>query len=317
MEKSPEAFRTISEVADWLGIQAHVLRFWESKFTQVKPVKRAGGRRYYRPADMLLLGGIKKLLHEDGMTIKGVQKVLREQGVATVSELSQALDDIAVSGERPRRAQSVVPFQNRPSLLDSATPTDRETEQIDMALDGQTAAPPESESAPEAVPETSSETTTTDAQDDAPARPAPVPSFRRHTTKRDDPADLDAPALPDAAVEDPTPAPPPVAEDDVVPPTEAEPVSADAELDAAEPVESILKAPIEETRPPEPAPVPRPRIVDAPDPPDESDIAVDPGVLGLAAALKRVPDAARPELAALTEALDQWHKSQTARHKAQ
>ncbi len=58
MSKSPDAFRTISEVADWLGIQAHVLRFWESKFTQVKPIKRAGGRRYYRPADMLLLGGI-------------------------------------------------------------------------------------------------------------------------------------------------------------------------------------------------------------------------------------------------------------------
>ena len=61
MSKSPDAFRTISEVADWLGVQAHVLRFWESRFTQVKPVKRAGGRRYYRPNDMRLLGGIKKL----------------------------------------------------------------------------------------------------------------------------------------------------------------------------------------------------------------------------------------------------------------
>ncbi|MGR3320675.1 MAG: MerR family transcriptional regulator [Pseudooceanicola sp.] len=70
MAKSADAFRTISEVADWLGTPAHVLRFWESKFTQVKPVKRAGGRRYYRPADMELLGGIKQLLHEEGMTIK-------------------------------------------------------------------------------------------------------------------------------------------------------------------------------------------------------------------------------------------------------
>ncbi|WP_240336658.1 MerR family transcriptional regulator [Tropicibacter sp. Alg240-R139] len=96
MSKSPDAFRTISEVAEWLGIQAHVLRFWESKFTQVKPVKRAGGRRYYRPADMLLLGGIKRLLHDDGLTIKGVQKILREQGVAHVSELSQGLDEAAV-----------------------------------------------------------------------------------------------------------------------------------------------------------------------------------------------------------------------------
>lgn len=87
MSKSADAFRTISEVAEWLDTPAHVLRFWESKFTQVKPVKRAGGRRYYRPADMRLLGGIKKLLHEDGMTIKGAQKILREQGIKHVASL--------------------------------------------------------------------------------------------------------------------------------------------------------------------------------------------------------------------------------------
>jgi len=92
MAKSADAFRTISEVADWLGLPSHVLRFWESKFSQVKPVKRAGGRRYYRPNDMLLLGGIKKLLHEDGMTIKGAQKMLRESGVKAVADLSQPLD---------------------------------------------------------------------------------------------------------------------------------------------------------------------------------------------------------------------------------
>ncbi len=87
--KSPEAFRTISEVADWLGVPAHVLRFWESRFGQVKPVKRAGGRRYYRPSDMELLGGIRKLLHEDGMTIRGVQKLLRENGVRYVAAMSK------------------------------------------------------------------------------------------------------------------------------------------------------------------------------------------------------------------------------------
>ena len=92
MSKSAEAFRTISEVAEWLGIQAHVLRFWESKFTQVKPVKRAGGRRYYRPADMQLIGGIKKLLHEDGLTIKAAQALLREKGISHVAGLSQPLD---------------------------------------------------------------------------------------------------------------------------------------------------------------------------------------------------------------------------------
>ena len=93
MPKSRDAFRTISEVAEWLDTQPHVLRFWESKFSQVRPVKRAGGRRYYRPADMTLLGGIKKLLHDDGMTIKGVQKLLREKGVKEISALSRPVDE--------------------------------------------------------------------------------------------------------------------------------------------------------------------------------------------------------------------------------
>ncbi len=88
MEKSPDAFRTISEVADYLDTPAHVLRFWESRFPQIKPVKRAGGRRYYRPADVALLGGIRHLLHDEGLTIRGVQKILREQGVKHVSTLS-------------------------------------------------------------------------------------------------------------------------------------------------------------------------------------------------------------------------------------
>lgn len=88
MEKSAEAFRTISEVAELLDTPAHVLRFWESRFSQVKPVKRAGGRRYYRPSDLALLGGIKKLLHEDGMTIRGVQKILRESGIRHVVDMS-------------------------------------------------------------------------------------------------------------------------------------------------------------------------------------------------------------------------------------
>lgn len=88
MDKSPDAFRTITEVAEWLDTPAHVLRFWESRFPQIKPVKRAGGRRYYRPIDMLLLGGIKRLLHEDGITIKGVQNLLREKGIKHVQSMS-------------------------------------------------------------------------------------------------------------------------------------------------------------------------------------------------------------------------------------
>jgi DNA-binding transcriptional MerR regulator len=84
-QKSPEAFRTISEVADTLDVPAHVLRFWESKFPQIKPIKRGGGRRYYRPDDVNLLKGIRQLLYTDGMTIKGVQKVLKDQGARTVA----------------------------------------------------------------------------------------------------------------------------------------------------------------------------------------------------------------------------------------
>jgi len=87
MDKSPEAFRTISEVAEALETPAHVLRFWESRFPQIRPVKRAGGRRYYRPSDVALLSGIRHLLHDQGMTIRGVQKVLREQGVRHVASL--------------------------------------------------------------------------------------------------------------------------------------------------------------------------------------------------------------------------------------
>lgn len=82
--KSAAAFRTISEVASDLDIPAHVLRFWESKFAQVKPLKRGGGRRYYRPEDIELLRGIRELLYTDGYTIKGVQKLLREGGVKQI-----------------------------------------------------------------------------------------------------------------------------------------------------------------------------------------------------------------------------------------
>ncbi|MEM1371881.1 MAG: MerR family transcriptional regulator [Pseudomonadota bacterium] len=84
MSKADNAFRTISEVAELLAVQKHVLRFWELRFPQIKPMKRGGGRRYYRPEDLQLLRGIHHLLHADGYTIKGVQKILREQGVDAV-----------------------------------------------------------------------------------------------------------------------------------------------------------------------------------------------------------------------------------------
>ena len=121
MSKSPDAFRTISEVAEWLDRPAHVLRFWESKFTQIKPIKRAGGRRYYRPQDMLLLGGIKKLLHDDGMTIKGVQKMLREKGAAYVSDLSQPLDTHAEAGQLVPSPEKLAALRAQAEQPESAT----------------------------------------------------------------------------------------------------------------------------------------------------------------------------------------------------
>jgi DNA-binding transcriptional MerR regulator len=87
--KSPDAFRTISEVAEDLDIPQHVLRFWETRFTQIKPLKRGGGRRYYRPDDVALLKGIRRLLYGEGYTIKGLQRILKEQGPRHVQAIGR------------------------------------------------------------------------------------------------------------------------------------------------------------------------------------------------------------------------------------
>jgi DNA-binding transcriptional MerR regulator len=89
LDKAPEAFRTISEVAEDLDLPQHVLRFWETRFTQIKPLKRGGGRRYYRPGDVDLLKGIRKLLYGEGYTIRGVQRILREEGNGYVSSVGR------------------------------------------------------------------------------------------------------------------------------------------------------------------------------------------------------------------------------------
>ncbi len=111
MEKSPDAFRTISEAAEELDVPQHVLRFWETRFTQIKPMKRAGGRRYYRPADLDLLKGIRSLLYSDGYTIRGLQRILKEDGVAYVGgigrgEITAKKRDLELDGApRPGQAQ--------------------------------------------------------------------------------------------------------------------------------------------------------------------------------------------------------------------
>ncbi len=94
--KSPDAFRTISEVSEDLGVPQHVLRFWETKFTAIKPLKRGGNRRYYRPEDVALLQTINRLLYSDGYTIKGVQKLLKDRGT---KDLASAAPAVAVDAQ--------------------------------------------------------------------------------------------------------------------------------------------------------------------------------------------------------------------------
>lgn len=106
MAKGPHAFRTISEAADELGVPQHVLRFWETKFSFIRPMKRAGGRRFYRPQDIAVLRGVRALLHDEGYTIKGVQKLHKEQGVRRLAAAGEgggapamAADDVIRTDE--------------------------------------------------------------------------------------------------------------------------------------------------------------------------------------------------------------------------
>ena len=134
MDKAPEAFRTISEVADELEVPKHVLRFWEAKFAHLKPMKRGGGRRYYRPEDVALLRGIRFLLYNDGYTIRGVQKILREHGpryvmdyrhIAEEEDEDQPLSsphdipDIAAEAARGRKVAIVREIRAEPRDLDA------------------------------------------------------------------------------------------------------------------------------------------------------------------------------------------------------
>jgi DNA-binding transcriptional MerR regulator len=112
-EKSPEAFRTISEVATELDMPQHVLRFWESRFSQVRPIKRAGGRRYYRPEDVDLLRGIRALLYREGFTIKGAQKILREKGPRHVMEYGR----LTAASLEPAAIEPVTDVRPRTTLM--------------------------------------------------------------------------------------------------------------------------------------------------------------------------------------------------------
>ena len=203
MSKSPDAFRTISEVAEWLGIQAHVLRFWESKFTQIKPVKRAGGRRYYRPADVDLLGSIKVLLHDQGMAIKDVQALLREHGAAHVASLADP--DAPSAAQGSAAASDVEPIENA-----SADPVQGDVIEATVEATFEPVEPPAAPAptppAPAAAPGAWAE----------PASPAPA-------TAAPTPAPASAPQVMPPAAEAPQAAPTPV-QTDPAQPVQTQPV---------------------------------------------------------------------------------------------
>lgn len=299
MAKAADAFRTISEVAEWLDVPAHVLRFWESKFTQVKPVKRAGGRRYYRPADMRLLGGIKTMLHDQGMTIKAVQKYLRDHGVQEVSCLSQPLDDIADAGATapkagPNLRDISTPATPEPAVVDfRRKPPARAVEDAEEAVADQedigtvaaehaydptpigTAPPADTpppgtgpdDIAPSSTPEETAPEPTTTLPDKSTAPAAPDTG---QDTPSDDPeAEAPAPTMPDTD--------PPLAG----PPAPDQTATAEPDPDEDEHEDDIDLA---ETAP---------ALPDLPDDPaDDSDAA--PGILS---ALSRLPRPISPELA--------------------
>lgn len=122
MDKAPDAFRTISEVADDLDIPQHVLRFWETRFSQIKPMKRSGGRRYYRPDDVDLLRGIRRLLYGEGYTIRGVQRILKENGIKAV----QGLVDAPAGGGPAFAPVRADPVLRAPAMADEPEPEPEE-----------------------------------------------------------------------------------------------------------------------------------------------------------------------------------------------
>lgn len=183
MAKSADAFRTISEVSELLDVPAHVLRFWESRFTQIKPVKRAGGRRYYRPADVELIAGLKKLLHEDGMSIRDAQKLIRAEGVRHVA----ALVPVDLGGEEAE-ADAPETWPEAPALdpapasdATAAFPHDPEDQTVESTA-------PELEAPPEPIAEPADER----ASEPEPAPPAPWPE-----APTPEPAPSDAGLAPD------------------------------------------------------------------------------------------------------------------------
>lgn len=120
MDKAPDAYRTISEVADDLDLPQHVLRFWETRFGQIRPLKRGGGRRYYRPEDIDLLKGIRHLLYGEGYTIRGVQRIIKESGVKAIQSLGRG--EGAAALQKPKGPEIIDPLDRAPPLAHEGGP---------------------------------------------------------------------------------------------------------------------------------------------------------------------------------------------------
>ncbi|WP_299280625.1 MerR family transcriptional regulator [uncultured Tateyamaria sp.] len=340
MSKSADAFRTISEVADWLGVQTHVLRFWESKFTQVKPVKRAGGRRYYRPADMLLLGGIRKLLHDDGLTIKGVQKILREEGMAYVSDMSKPLDEeteAQLDSDLVTHVEEDIPPAPVPS---APPPISREPTEANAAFLSETvlsptpveppdAAAPPPPTMPDVLAEPTPPAEPMQAAEVTPqAQPEPVEP-PEDTTPEAAPFEADVAPMPtdpppsDIAPEAPAapldPIPEPIAASAPEPAPETEPevepqIATEAPAEPAPAETHTLPSFL--TEPLAPAPTsPVARVVDVPDDADPASYEVAPSALTRVGQIDRLsPDqisAIRPLVAQLSALRDQMAGTRT------
>jgi len=122
LAKGPEVFRTISEAADEIGVPQHVLRFWESRFSFIRPMKRAGGRRFYRPQDIVVLAGVRRLLHDEGYTIKGVQRLHREEGIRRIAGAAAAPETTVAAAPQSPPAPTL---PAEPSAASGATPAQR------------------------------------------------------------------------------------------------------------------------------------------------------------------------------------------------
>lgn len=240
MAKSAQAFRTIREVADWLDVAAHVLRFWESKFNQIKPVKRAGGRRYYRPADMELVGGIKVLLHDRGLTIRGVQKMISDEGVEAVTSLSPPIDDIlgedaaAYRDSRPEPQGDIVDHEPLPDPEPQPTPTP-----APAAPPAPATSPEQTEAAAEFLADAAADLAEQDNDDAqiqpaavAPAPPSPEPEPQPEPAPST-PAPVPA-ASPPAPEPEPTPDPTPIAAEAPAPAPQPTPAPPRPSWDPAE-----------------------------------------------------------------------------------